>query len=150
MERSASMEGCVANPTRPENLPMDIDRSSMSPVGAYVYEPDRDAIFALVEGDMELFGELVELFLDNYPTLLVEIRDGINEDDPSRVREAAHSLKGSVGNFLADNAVELSRILEQMGRDGDLRFASQKLTELEMEMRLIHAALMSLRAEVGA
>ena len=149
--RNGLIDSCVAKAILPEQLHQSMDRLPMAPVrDASAYELDREAIFGLVEGDMDLLGELVELFLDSYPCQLLEIREGIEESDPARVKEAAHSLKGSIGNFHATAAIELATALELMGRNGDLSFASQKLTALETEMSLIKTALTALRIEVGA
>ena len=60
---------------------------------------DRERTLASVDGDMELLREVVGLFLEEYPKTLAEIRDAIDEGDPHRLNRAAHSLKGSVGNF---------------------------------------------------
>jgi HPt (histidine-containing phosphotransfer) domain-containing protein len=149
-EGNATMDACVAKPITPVDLQKTIDQLAVPPhVEAAGYDLDRDAIFALVEGDLELFGELVELFLDSYPSQLLDIREGISGGDPGRITEAAHSLKGSVANFQATSAVELATSLEVMGRQGDLSLAPQKLTELEMEMSLLNTALTALRIEVG-
>jgi HPt (histidine-containing phosphotransfer) domain-containing protein len=149
--RNGLIDSCVAKAIRTEELHQNADRLPISPLlDDCSYEPDREAIFALVEGDMELLGELVELFLDNYPSQLLEIREGIDGSDPGRIKEAAHSLKGSIGNFNATTAIELATALELMGRNGDLSFASQKLTALEVEMGQIKTALTALRIEVGA
>lgn len=132
---------------------IDTDSSASKPIRPQEtsdYVPDRKAIFAQVEGDMELFAELVELFLDSYPAQLEDIRQGIADGDSRRVREASHSLKGSVGNFQATTAVALAADLEVMGRDGDLDLAPQKLTELEAQLSLIKIALTALRIEVAA
>ena len=56
--------------------------------------------------------ELVGLFLDECPQRMAEIREAITRRDATKLQQAAHTLKGSVGNFGAREAFEAARRLE--------------------------------------
>ncbi len=151
---AAGMDGYVSKPIRPEDLFRLIEQLVPPPESARV-EPDdnvvyRSAMLAQVDGDPELLAELVTLFLGTYPVLLDDLREGIREHAGSRIMEAAHSLRGAVGNFHATTAVDLAQSLELMGRNGDLQGADDKFIRLEAEMRRIETALNALRLEVAA
>jgi hypothetical protein len=148
------MDAYVSKPIAPDELFRVIAKIAPAPDSAGA-EPDdevvdRSAILVQVDGDTELLAELVDLFLDTYPSLLGEIRQGIRDQVPSRVCEAAHSLKGALGNFWPATGMDLVLTLELMGRDGNLSRAEEKLRELEVDMGRIRFALCALRDEVAA
>ena len=72
-----------------------------------------------VGGDKELLKELGDLFLEEYPQLLAEIHDAHKQGAAAQLGRVAHSLKGSVANFGAKDAVELAAQLEQCGAKGN-------------------------------
>jgi len=151
---TAGMDAYMSKPITPDELFRAVAKIAPAPDTATA-EPDhgivdRSAILAQVDGDTELLAELVDLFLDTYPSLLGEIREGIREQVPSRVSEAAHSLKGALGNFWPTAGMDLVLTLELMGRDGNLSRAEEKLRELEIDMVRISSALSALRVEVAA
>ena len=151
---TAGMDAYVSKPITPDELFRAVAKIAPAP-GRAIAEPDdgivdRSAILAQVDGDLELLAELVDLFLDTYPSLLGEIRQGIRDQVPSRVSEAAHSLKGALGNFWPTAGMDLVLTLELMGRDGNLSRAEEKLRELEVDMGRIRSALSAFRVEVAA
>jgi hypothetical protein len=63
---------------------------------------------------------------------------------PERWREAAHTLKGCVGNFAARNAFTAAQRLELMGRDGNLDNGGEACVTLESELALLTEVLRKL------
>ena len=53
-------------------------------------------------GDEELLQEVAELFLEEYPPLMTQIRSAIDNGNSQELERSAHSLKGSVANFGSD------------------------------------------------
>ena len=98
-------------------------------------------------GDEELLREVARLFLDEYPALMVEIREAVAARDADALQRAAHSLKGSVSNFGADAAYNAALVLEMMGRSRDLAQAERGLAELDEALQYIHPALLELAVE---
>jgi len=76
---------------------------------------DLSKALEIVDGDSELFKELVELFLKNVPDNLAQIRHGLAKSDANVVERAAHSLKGSVSNFAATRAFEAAYLAREYG-----------------------------------
>jgi len=59
----------------------------------------RIAALSRVGGDVELLKEVVELFLDDYPSTFEKIRGAVASRDATALEHHAHSLKGSVSTF---------------------------------------------------
>jgi HPt (histidine-containing phosphotransfer) domain-containing protein len=89
---------------------------------------DRKAILARLQGDEELFRDLVALFMEDTPHLVKDAREALASGDASSLQRAAHTIKGSVSNFGAGPAVDAAWRLEQVGQSADL---SEGLVALE-------------------
>src|SRR5437667_3551138 len=98
---------------------------------------DRTATLALVGGNREFLRELVQIFLEDYPPLVDEIRAAAAARDAERLRRAAHTLRGLVGNFGARAAFEAAGTLEAMGRSGNVAGAPEACKGLEERVRAL-------------
>jgi HPt (histidine-containing phosphotransfer) domain-containing protein len=108
-----------------------------------LHKLDEAVALSRVGGDVELLREVVGLFLDDYPQSLEMIRDAVARGDQSGLERHAHSLKGSVSTFGAQEAFDAALALEKQGRTGDLTEAPEGLRRLE-------DALTALRPELEA
>lgn len=102
---------------------------------------DLEAALERVGGDQELLKEIAGLFLEDAPGLLDLVRDAIEKNDASALQRAAHSLKGSVANFGAEETVEAAFQLEQMGANGKLDGAKDVFVVLENELHKVSEKL---------
>jgi HPt (histidine-containing phosphotransfer) domain-containing protein len=102
---------------------------------------DLDAALQSVDGDRELLVEMAGLFLEDSGQLLAEIGQAIQAGDAAALHRGAHTLKGSVANFVAREAREMAQHLEMMGRSGDLTGAPARYTALNAEMHRVEADL---------
>jgi two-component system, sensor histidine kinase and response regulator len=94
------------------------------------------------DGDREVFQSLVFIFVEESSYQMEEIRQGIQGADASAVERAAHTIKGTVGNFAAQRTYELAYRLEVLSRERRLSELSQVFSELEQEMNLLKDALL--------
>jgi HPt (histidine-containing phosphotransfer) domain-containing protein len=108
---------------------------------------DRAVALERVGGDTALLREIVGLFLEEYPRLLAEIRSSLDSGDPVRLERAAHSLKGSVGNFGARAAFDAALRLELLGRAHDLGPGEDAWQSLQREMERLRPALVEMMQE---
>ncbi|MCB0265028.1 MAG: Hpt domain-containing protein [Calditrichia bacterium] len=108
---------------------------------------NREELFARVDDDVELLGELIELFLEDYPDLITEIEKAIQQKDAIALKKAAHTLKGAVGNFCAEGAFEASRKLEAIGAQGNLETVAADFQQLQQEMQNVTKALQEISRE---
>jgi HPt (histidine-containing phosphotransfer) domain-containing protein len=108
---------------------------------------DQVAALMRVDGDIELLLEIVEVFLEDSPRLMARIRTALERQDPNSLEQAAHTLKGSVGNFCAPAAYAAASQLEKFGREGNVTGRQEAWNELQETMEQLRLALMSLRGE---
>jgi len=94
-----------------------------------------------VDGSEELLIELAEVFIEECPEMMRQIRAAINERDASALQRTAHSLKGSARLFAAAATSEAASRLETMGANGDLSGADDGWTALRVEVDRLMAAL---------
>jgi PAS domain S-box-containing protein len=143
---AAGMDGYTSKPIRMRELEQAIaelispPKPSKAPVSVRSHADgviDYAALLAGVDGDRRLLRELVRLFLADCPQRLAEIKEAIRRGDAETLRIAAHTLKGSVGNFAAQKAFAASQRLENMGRDGDLDNAEEACVTVESELTFL-------------
>lgn len=95
---------------------------------------DLDVALSYVDGDIQFLAELAEIFLQDYPRLMDEMRQSILLGNHSALERAAHTLKGRLAffglNFMRDKAFGL----EMMGRERKSANTTQALAEFESEM----------------
>jgi two-component system sensor histidine kinase/response regulator len=108
---------------------------------------DRASLLKAFDQDWEFFSEAVDMFIEDYPAMVEEIRSAITDTDAERLRRQAHALKGMLGNFQATNAVTAAKSLEEMGRDRCLDNAGAAVGRLAAEVERLRAALENLVKE---
>jgi len=102
---------------------------------------DPDEALSIVEGDRDLFLELVNVFRENYPTELSSIRDAIGLRDSEALWRASHHFKGTLSALAAGPACDAAVRLEDIGRNADLTRAAATYTEMEQHVQALDAAL---------
>ena len=102
---------------------------------------DPEEALSIVEGDRELFLELVKVFRGSYPTELSWILDAIQRRDPEALRRASHHLKGTLSALAAGPARAAALRLEDCGRTTDLTPAAGLYVEMEQQVAALEAAL---------
>jgi PAS domain S-box-containing protein len=121
--------------------------SAGSSVEAQLQQLDESLALSRVGGDVELLKEVVELFLDDYPSTFEKIKGAVAGRDATALEHHAHSLKGSVSTFGANRAFEAAFALEKQGRSGDLTGAQDGLLRLEQALEALRPDLISLRTK---
>ena len=103
-------------------------------MAAVVPPIDLATFLAIVDGDKGLMMELSQIFLEDYPVQMTELRKAIDRSDACQLERTAHSLKGSLGTIAAGNAQGLAYELEMMGHTGCLDKAAITLKQLTVEL----------------
>ncbi len=130
----------------PGGKPMNADVSpEESSVEMQLQQLDESLALSRVGGDADLLKEVVELFLDDYPSTFEKIKNAVASRDASALEHHAHSLKGSVSTFGANRAFEAAFALEKQGRSGDLTGVQDGLSRLEQALEALRPELVSLR-----
>ncbi|MEZ4369491.1 MAG: Hpt domain-containing protein [Polyangiaceae bacterium] len=75
-----------------------------------------DELLEQVMGDQEMLQVLVQIFLDDLPGRVDELRQAIGSGDPERVRRAAHPIKGACAQLGAEPARKALSAIEEAGK----------------------------------
>jgi HPt (histidine-containing phosphotransfer) domain-containing protein len=135
----AGMDAYISKPIRAEELLQTIKGLTQAPAPAAQTsgntaqdsEFDLAAFIATTDNDLELARELVEIFFEDTPKTVSEIRTAIDRGDYEMLGRAAHSLKGVLGYFSHSRSVEAVLRLQTMGVNRDLSAAKEALADLE-------------------
>jgi signal transduction histidine kinase/DNA-binding response OmpR family regulator/HPt (histidine-containing phosphotransfer) domain-containing protein len=111
---------------------------------------DWDQALARVDGDRQVLADITRLFRDQSRKLLSDVREAISRQDAKALEFAAHTLKGSVGNFTSTGPFESALELEKMGREANLGQAAQAYLMLEAELEQVMQALAEPSKEVSS
>jgi signal transduction histidine kinase/CheY-like chemotaxis protein/HPt (histidine-containing phosphotransfer) domain-containing protein len=106
-----------------------------------------EGALAMLDGDTELFTELVKLFMNESVELQDQIHDAIEQRDAKRLERAAHSLKGSAAAFCGESTRAVAQKLEAVGASGNLDQAGDLFVELQDELVRLKDALANYRKE---
>jgi PAS domain S-box-containing protein len=106
---------------------------------------DFSALLARTEGDPELAGELIEIFIEDCPQLLAAIREAIEQNDSVALDRAAHTTNGAICHFSRGSAAKAALRLQQMGVAGDFSEARATFVDLEASVEIINAKLREFR-----
>jgi CheY-like chemotaxis protein len=140
----AGMDGYVSKPIQARQLWQAIEEllpsEARTEANAAMVERegrafDRAAALAHLGGDADLLGELAELFLADCPRLLADVNAAVAAGNATKIKIAAHTLKGSAAHFGAGSAVEAAQHLETVAGQGKLAEAREAATRLEAELQ---------------
>ncbi len=92
-------------------------------------------------GDLDALGSIVEVFLEDGPRLLQEMRGAVQDGDAAALRLNAHSLKSNSATFGAEVLRGLCAEMEMMGKSGQMTGAAEKLAQVEAEYEKVQLAL---------
>jgi len=152
----AGMDGYIPKPIDPKLFTQIIETGTAPTAAAGVGEGARpsdkaetdgsanaDKILARFDGNRKLLGSLIRTFQHDCPKMMTKIRGALSARDPRMLAEAAHALKGSVGNFGSSSAFETAREIEKTGREGKLDGAWELYATLEDDLARFLPALQS-------
>lgn len=109
-----------------------------------------DAIQALRElspdGDGAFIRELVDIYLADTPKQMAQLQEALDRNDAALVVRAAHTIKGSSGNFGAEAFAGLAKQIESAGKANDLASAAALMPEFRNRFEQVAAALKALAA----
>lgn len=98
-----------------------------------------------ISGD-EFINELIDIFLEDAPKMIAELKSALGAEDAETFRRAAHSLKSNAATFGAGQLATLAKKLEDFGKENRLHESRDTLTELEEAYRFAHDELKGLKS----
>lgn len=105
---------------------------------------DENAIIEAFDQDWNFFGEVVDLFVSDYPQMIDGLNAMLASGDAVAFSRYAHSIKGMVKLFKAKEASELSQMLEIKGRTGDLSGGLEMVAKLSNSLDRLRITLVAL------
>lgn len=86
-----------------------------------------------LDGDMELYQELLHLFLEDTPIQLEILEQGLDKGDIELVSRQAHSLKSASGSIGANVLYSTAASCEMSSKTGNLADAREIFLKLNSE-----------------
>ena len=120
--------------TGPDAIP---DTGSISVPGLPVAWDVNKALERL-GGDEKLLREVLEIFVEETPKLMVRLQQAVAEGDAHGIESMAHSLRGELSYFDAV-AASKARELEEMGRESHLEHTAAVLASFQNEVTVLMA-----------
>ncbi|AMV25281.1 Signal transduction histidine-protein kinase BarA [Gemmata sp. SH-PL17] len=160
---AAGMDGYVSKPVQFEHLDRVLARvlpgatveappvpalpsvstSTPAPGAPALAIADRAVALQCTGGDEELLHEIAELFVQECPRQIGELRTALGTGDAPGARRAAHTIKGAAGNFGARATCELAQRIESLAKNGELDKATGLVPDLERQLGFVAAELAS-------
>ena len=102
---------------------------------------DRASFARQTGGDASLCDEIIQMFLEDCPVRVGEIRGAIASGNAPALASSAHALKGSAAYLSASIVRGRAADLEHMARDNNLAGAPATLAQLDAAVADLVAAL---------
>ena len=155
---SAGMDGYLSKPVNPVKMHELIESllgtgsrraSRTSPPAQPTAESPLDLAETLqaVGGDRDLLREIAQLFRDEAPRLLTEIRRCVEAGDGPGLERSAHALRGACASVGAAPMARVALKLETMGRSAQLSDALAGFEELDREGQRLEFAFADMSLE---
>ena len=110
---------------------------------------DHTLLLEAFDDDWDFFKEVVEVFLEDYPRLLENLRRSVDEGDCDTFARSAHSLKGMLKNFKAEPAAEVAFDLEKKGNGSDLTGVQADIESLAAQIAEVDKKLQDMIKQSG-
>lgn len=98
-----------------------------------------------VAQDEDLLREIIDLFLAEAPTQLVELREAVAAGDFELSARTAHTIKGSLAALHAQQARSDAQQLESASNEANIAQCRESLSSLEHDLEILEPQLLSLR-----
>lgn len=102
---------------------------------------NRQAALERIEQDLELYEEICGIFSDDAPTILIDLKQSLNNRDIPAATRHAHSLKSAAANIGAIDLCETARLAENSFRAGDIKNSYTMISNIEQNLLLVLEAL---------
>ena len=147
---ASGMDAYISKPIRSKEL-FDTIEQVMS--GRVAQKPQTEAasasdavfnealLFERTEGSAEVCDLLVRTFVKERPTHDGALRLALQQQNTDALAAAAHGLKGAVANFTQGAALQATKTLESLARQGNLEAAGEAYRRVTVELDRLEVAL---------
>lgn len=103
---------------------------------------DWETLCSNFDNDKFAISMVVDAFLSSIDESLTKVRIAVESKDPKAIAMAAHSIKGAILNFGAQEAVQYAQELESQGFEGLKSDFKEVFKQLETAVAVIVAELL--------
>ncbi len=96
-----------------------------------------------VEGRYDRLQKIIDIYCDEAPLRVAEIRSGLADQEAALVARAAHRLSGTLAYLKAARALAAARSVDDLAVAGDLCGANAAFVSLEQNLALLDQVLAS-------
>ena len=141
----AGMDEYLTKPLDVKGLCDVVERvaGASGPPGEAPVQPLDDSVLTRLGGDRTLLEEISQIFIEDAPVRLRQIRAALDGRDADALRRAAHGFKGAAANFGATALVDAARALEEIGHRGEFVGHEPVWNTLTMETERLTTTLHS-------
>lgn len=111
--------------------------SQFSSLDSSVVDIDWDQLSQLSEGSSEFELELLQMFTEDLPIYIEEIKNAVTNEDLVTVKRAAHQIKGSSGNVGAKKIESLAAELEKISPEDSSELMRETISKLEAKLDVV-------------
>ena len=97
--------------------------------------------------DKEVVLEIINMYLEEYPQRIEVIKKNIDEKDFENLKFNAHSLKGVISNFVAEDARLAAKQLEDKGAAKDPESLDELFEELKEKAGEVYNDLQEIKKD---
>jgi two-component system sensor histidine kinase/response regulator len=147
------MDDYVSKPVEPQELIEAIERqiagsaqAAESTATVKKARPEkeafkRSALLDRLDGDEELFKQVIAVFIKDIPDQLEELKQGLSDKNAEVVERKAHRIKGASANVGAQALSDVALEAEMAGREGNLDRAAPLVENLEQAFERLREVL---------
>jgi CheY-like chemotaxis protein/HPt (histidine-containing phosphotransfer) domain-containing protein len=128
------------------NIGRSVKGEEGNPLANELMAWDITKVLERLGGDEQLLRDVIGIFLEDIPTHMTNLRQGIAKGNAESIVKTAHSLKGELGYLGIPKVSQRARELEQMGSKNDLERVAGEFALFETE---ISAVIASIRSVIG-
>ena len=140
---AAGMDDFLSKPMEASQLADTLDRWTAAPSEAVFAE---QKALDRMDGDVELFRQVLDSFIDLAPRVLEKIGAALERDEATEVHRHLHSLAGSAAMVSAEVLGKLARALEKQALEGHTTGLERGLVELHAAFDdFLHAAAATIK-----
>ncbi len=97
------------------------------------------------DNDVDLISELLQIFESSYPDTVSAIENAISEKNYKDLELHAHTLKGMVSNFFAEELRQAAFALEKIGTDESSDDTTSFVSVLKEKLPLLVTEIRSIK-----
>lgn len=104
---------------------------------------NQENLVAMFDGDEDIFVEIRDDFVSTYPEMVEAVVEAAKNQDHEKLHISAHTMKGVLATFCADELREVAFEIEMMGKDNNLARSVERAEFLAKEIEALIEELKS-------